>query len=193
VVILFLQGWRVSEVLGLAWDDIDLETGNVQLQRIAIYRKGVGRMLKPRAKTDATHGEYWLTPTCLELLKARHRAQANERIAATRWEVVECDGRPVDLVFTNLTGGLVQRFRVQKAVERAAKAAGIDPGGLATHGGRRTVVTVMWDEGDEQIDDIAGFVGHADAKTTAGYVKRRRKRPQNVAKRAAKVLDPAAG
>jgi integrase len=192
VVILFLQGWRVSEVLGLAWDDIDFDTGKVQIRRISIYRKNVGRMLKPQAKTDASHGEYWLSPTCVELLKIRRTAQAKERLAAPHWQQVKCEGKPVDLVFTNLRGGLVQRTRVQKAVERAAKAAGIDPGGLGTHGGRRTVVTVMWDEGEQPLDDIAGFVGHADAKTTAGYVKRRRKRPQNVAQRAAKVLDPAA-
>jgi integrase len=192
VVILFLQGWRVSEVLGLAWDDIDFETGRVRLRRISVYRKGHGRVLKPRAKTDGAHGEHWLSPTCLEFLKARKLAQIEERKAAPTWQVVMCDGTPVDLVFTNLTGGLVQRYRVQLAVERAAKAARIDPAGLATHGGRRTVVTVMWDEGDQPLEDIAGFVGHADRKTTESYVKRRKKRPRAVAERAAKVLDPAA-
>jgi hypothetical protein len=28
MALLFLQGWRVSEVLGLAWADVDLEAGN---------------------------------------------------------------------------------------------------------------------------------------------------------------------
>jgi predicted metal-dependent RNase len=58
--------------------------------------------------------------------------------------------------------------------------------------GRNPNVTVMWDEGDEPLEDIAGFVGHADRKTTEAYVKRRKKRPRAVAERAAKMLDPAA-
>jgi integrase len=192
VVLLYLMGWRVSEVLGLAWDDIDFEFGKVTLRRSSVYRKGVGRILKPTAKTDGAHGEHWLTPTCLELLKARRAAQLEERAAADRWETVACEGRPVDLVFTNLTGGLVQRYRVQRAVERAAKAVGIDPSGLATHGGRRTVITVLWSEGDESVEDIAELVGHVDPKTIAGYVKRRGKRPERIARRSAQLLDPAA-
>lgn len=192
VVLLHFDAWRVSEVLGLAWDDIDFETGRVDLRRISVYRKGMGRILKPHAKTPDTMGEIWLSPTSLEFLKARRKAQAEERATAPRWETVNCDGEPVDLVFTNFTGGLVQRYRVQRAVERAAKAAGIDPTGLATHGGRRTVVTVLWSEGDENLDDIAQYVGHADPRTTAGYVKRKGKRPKNVAQRAARLLDPAA-
>ena len=192
VVILYLMGWRVSEVLGLAWDDIDFETGKVTLRRASVYRKGVGRILKPTAKSDGAHGEHWLTPTCLEFLKARRAAQLSERAAAVHWETVTCEDRPVDLVFTNLTGGLVQRYRVQRAVERAAEAASIDANGLATHGGRRTVITVLWSEGDESVEDIAELVGHADPKTTAGYIKRRGKRPERIARRSAQLLDPAA-
>ena len=86
----------------------------------------------------------------------------------------------------------MQRYRVQRAVERAAEAAGLDPTGLATHGGRRTVITVMWSEGDESVEDIAEFVGQADPKTTAAYVKRRGKRPEPIARRSAQLPDPAA-
>lgn len=191
VVMLYLMGWRVSEVLGLAWDDIDFDAGKVTLRRASVYRKGVGRILKPTAKTDGAHGEHWLTPTCVDFLRARRAAQLEERAKAPRWEQVSCEGVPVDLVFTNLTGGLVKRYRVQRAVERAAKAAGLDPAGLATHGGRRTVITVLWSEGDESVEDIAEFVGHADPKTTAAYVKRRGKRPERIARRSAQLLDPA--
>jgi hypothetical protein len=44
-------------------------------------------------------------------------------------------------------------------------------------------------EGDEALEDIAHFVGHAKPATTAGYVKRLGRRPEAVARRAATVLD----
>lgn len=47
-------------------------------------------------------------------------------------------------------------------------------------------------DGDEALEDIARFVGHAKPSTTAGYVKRLGRRPQAVAKRAATILDAQA-
>ena len=57
------------------------------------------------------------------------------------------------------------------------------------HAGRRTVVTGLFVDGHEALEDIAGFVGHAKPSTTAGYVKRLGRRPEAVARRAAEVLD----
>jgi hypothetical protein len=51
------------------------------------------------------------------------------------------------------------------------------------------VVTTLFVDGDEALEDIARFVGHSRPSTTAGYVKRLGHRPQAVAKRAANVLD----
>jgi len=63
-------------------------------------------------------------------------------------------------VFTNPTGGLVLRHAVAKVVELAAKTAGTSAD-LATHTGQRTVVTTLFVDGDEALEDIARFVGHA--------------------------------
>ena len=90
-------------------------------------------------------------------------------------------------MFTNPTGGLVLRQTVAKVVKQAAKTAGI-AADLGTHAGRRTVVTTLFVDGDEALEDIARFVGHAKPATTAGYVKRLGRRPEPVARRAA-VLD----
>jgi integrase len=79
-----------------------------------------------------------------------------------------------------------------KVVKQAAKSIGITAG-LGTHAGRRTVVTTLFVDGDEALEDIAHFVGHARPATTAGYVKRLGRRPQAVAKRAATVLDGQGG
>lgn len=50
-------------------------------------------------------------------------------------------------------------------------------------------MTTLFVDGDEALEDIAHFVGHARPTTTAGYVKRLGRRPPAVAKRAAAVLD----
>src|SRR5262245_15870788 len=85
-------------------------------------------------------------------------------------------------------GGLVLRQAVAKVVKQAAKTASITAE-LGTHTGRRTVVTTLFVDGDEALEDIARFVGHARTATTAGYVKRLGRRPESVARRAAAILD----
>jgi integrase len=189
VALLFLQGWRISEVLGLAWEDLDLDAGTAHVRRASVYVDGRGQQLGP-TKTDGARGEHWLMPTVVDLLRKRHQAQNDERAVAPTWDTTPYDGRRVNLVFTTPTGGLVLRQTVAKVVKQAAKTAGIiETDQLATHTGRRSVVTTLFVDGGEALEDIARFVGHAKPATTAGYVKRLGRRPESVAKRAAAVLD----
>jgi integrase len=187
VGLLFLQGWRVSEVLGLAWEDLDLDAGTAHVRRASVYVDGRGQQLGP-PKTAGAHGEHWLMPTTVALLRKRSAVQTHERSVAPEWKTMTYDGEAVTLVFTTPTGGLVLRQTIAKIVKQAAKTAGITAD-LGTHAGRRTVVTTLFVDGDEALEDIAHFVGHARPTTTAGYVKRLGRRPQAVAKRAAAVLD----
>jgi hypothetical protein len=82
----------------------------------------------------------------------------------------------------------VLRQAVAKIVKQAGKTAGI-AAELGTHTGRRTVVTTLFVDGEEALEDIARFVGHVRPATTAGYVKRLGRRPRAVAQRAAAILD----
>jgi integrase len=187
VALLFLQGWRVSEVLGLAWEDIDLDAGTARLRRASAYVDGHGQRLGP-TKTDGARGEHWLMPTVIDLLAKRREIQAAERAAAPHWQTHSYEGEEINLVFTTPSGGLVLRQTIAKVVKQVARTTGIEAD-LGTHAGRRTVVTTLFVDGDEALEDIAQFVGHAKASTTAGYVKRLGRRPEAVAKRAAAVLD----
>jgi site-specific recombinase XerD len=127
-------------------------------------------------------------PTVVHLLAKRRETQAQERAAAPVWDTHAYEGERVSLVFTTPTGGLVLRQTVAKVMKQAAKTAGITAQ-LGTHAGRRTVVTALFVDGDEALEDIARFVGHAKPSTTAGYVRRLGRRPQAVAERAAAILD----
>jgi integrase len=182
VALLFLQGWRVSEVLGLAWEDVDLEVGTAVVRRSSVYVDGRGQQLGP-PKTEGARGEHCLMPTVVALSAKRWETQEKDRAAAPVWTEISYEGEPVSLVFTTPVGELVLRRTVAKVMKQAAKSAGITAQ-LGTHAGRRTVVTTLFADGDEALEDIARFVGHAKPSTTARHVKRLGRRPQSVAERA---------
>lgn len=191
VALLFVQGWRVSEVLGLAWEDLDLDAGVAVVRRAAVYVDKVGMVLGPTKNAGAA-GTHHLSAGVVEQLRARRKTQAAERLSiGEHWPTHTYEGQRVSLVFTNIDGGLANRQAVAKAVTKAAERAGLDAAGLATHTGRRTAVTVLYAEAGLDLSDIARYVGHAGEATTAGYVRSLGERPKATAAMAASMLDPA--
>jgi integrase len=69
VALCFVQGWRISEALGLAWQDVDVDAGTVRLRRGATYADGIGMMLGP-TKTPSTAGRQLLGPAVGRLWRA---------------------------------------------------------------------------------------------------------------------------
>jgi integrase len=192
IALLFVQGWRVSEVLGLAWSDLDLEASVATVSRASVYADGVGMMLGP-PKTEGAKGRHLLTPIVVELLRRRRQMQDEERRrAGDRWQQLTYEGRPIELVFTTITGGLLLRQAMTKAVASAARAAGLDPTGLGTHAGRSTAITVLYSEEGLDLGDVARYVGHASPSTTAGYVRHLGRRSRATAEAASRLLDPIA-
>ena len=191
VALLFVQGWRVSEALGLAWEDLDLDASVAVVRRAAVYVDGEGMVLG-QTKNAGAAGTHHLSAGVVDQLRRRRKAQAMERLAVgEQWRSHLYEGRAVMPVFTNTTGGLVNRQAVAKAVTHAAERSGIDPVGLSTHTGRRTAVTVLYAEAGLDLSDIARYVGHASETTTAGYVRSLGERPRATAEKAASMLDPA--
>jgi len=190
VAMLFMQGWRVSEVLGLAWSDLDLDAKEptATVRRAMIQATGVGRVLGP-PKSEGAEGRHYLLPGVVDRLRAQRAVQAAERLAAgPAWQIHHYEGQRVDLVFTTEDGGLVARQHIDKLIRSTAEGLGIDTTGLGTHVGRRSVVTAMSEDGIP-LDDIARHVGHASATTTAGYVRSHAARDKATAKRAVSILD----
>jgi integrase len=190
VALCFVQGWRVSEALGLAWQDLDLDAGTVWLRRGATYADGIGMMLGP-TKTPWTAGRQLLGPTVVELLrKQRVRQAAHREAVGPAWPEVVYQGECLDLVFTNAAGRPVQRSHVDRAIRKSAAMIGLDPRHIATHDGRRSVVTNLYASGTFDLNDVARFVGHSDVSTTKAYVQSEGERPKIVSQKALELLDP---
>ena len=193
VALCFVQGWRVSEALGLAWQDIDLDAGAVRLRRGSTYADGIGMVLGP-PKTNRTAGRQLLAPTALALLRAHRERwlQMRDR-SAVEWPETTYQGETLDLVFVNPSGKPMLRQHIGKAIRKAAQEIGIDPSEIGTHTGRRSVVTNLYASGDLDLEDVARFVGHSDVSTTRGYVQSEGERPQMVSRKAFEILDSAPG
>ena len=192
VALCYVQGWRVSEALGLAWHDIDLEDGTVHLRRGSTYADGVGMILGP-PKTKRTAGRQLLGPTVVQLLAHRRELEAHDRDrAGDAWPSVDYEVEHLEIVLTTPDGRPMLRQHVDRAIRAAAVRAGFDPRELATHTGRRSVVTNLYASGMFDLADVARFVGHSDVATTRAYVQHEGERPTIVSRKAFELLDPGA-
>ena len=154
------------------------------------YSTSVGTALGS-TKTSGAEGIHYLAPISVERLRQRREEQEAERaLVGAEWPEHRYEGEVVSMVFTTSHGGLANRQAVTKEIGRAAKAAGLDPTGLASHSGRRTVVTALYAHGGLDLADVARHVGHANPSTTAGYVRSLGHRPSDTARQAAELLDP---
>lgn len=62
-------GLRVSEILGLCWEDVDLENGTLQIRRSV-----VGGRVEP-TETEASEDELPLHPQLVEVLQGWREAE----------------------------------------------------------------------------------------------------------------------
>ncbi|MGA9278768.1 tyrosine-type recombinase/integrase [Ilumatobacter sp.] len=100
----FVQGWRISEALGLAWQDLDLDQGSALVRRRSTYADRVGMVLGP-TKTRGATGVQVLGRTVVSLRRARRDLHEADRAAYPGpWPTVEYDGEQLDLVFTTADG-----------------------------------------------------------------------------------------
>ncbi len=95
--LLAMTGMRRGEALGLAWEDLDMETGRLTIRRAWIPVNGVAQFSEP--KSGRSRRTIALDPVTLAALRAHAASQADEQ---SRW----VDGRAEPgFVFTRPDGG----------------------------------------------------------------------------------------
>jgi integrase len=148
-------GMRLSELLGLTWDDVDLDRGCVHV-RAQLSHAHIGSLARRVApKTRAAVRQIPLTPQLSALLRDR-------RLAAAR-------GAGGDWVFSTRKGTPLSQRNVQRsALHYAADAAGLrlDGARLRFHDLRHTFASHLIIDLGVDVIQVSRMLGHASPSTT---------------------------
>ena len=112
-------GARRSEVLGVAWSDVDIEAGKLRVTR-GLQRVG-GELVFTAPKTDRARRQLSLPPFAVEQLRQHRAAQTARRLRLGAGWV------DLNLVCDRGDGGPLHPDSFSRAFKRLAKAAGISP------------------------------------------------------------------
>jgi integrase len=153
--LLAMTGMRRGEALGLAWDDLDMESGRLTICRAWVPVNGVAQMSEP--KTRRGRRTIALDPVTLDTLKVHAACQANEQ---SEWNEAWIDS---GFVFTREDGQPLHPWVVSKAFRDHRKAAMLPE--IPLHGLRHTYATLALASGiNPRI--VSGRLGHATVALT---------------------------
>lgn len=142
-------GLRQGELLALKWEDVDLETGTLQVRR-SLSGSSDGRPVFTTPKTAKSRRQVRLTAGATEALKRHRKRQLEERLrVAGLW-------RDHGLVFTTETGTPLDRHNLcQRSFKRLLKRAGLP--GIRFHDLRHTCATLLLTRGVHPQDRAGAF------------------------------------
>jgi integrase len=134
-VLVLVLGLRKGEVLGLTWDDIDLDQGELS---IGLQLQRVGRQLLHReTKTEGSEASLPLPDICVTALKARREQQDEDQAkAGATW-------RGSKLIFTTRYGGPIEPRNLNRSYDTRIGKAGVRK--ITVHDARRTCATMLAD------------------------------------------------
>jgi integrase len=154
VLALYL-GLRRGELLGLRWQDVDLEEGKLEvvnnLQRVG----GALRLVPPKTQDSARTVP--LPTVCAEALRAHQQRQTAERAEASP------DWEDHGFVFPSRRGTPMEPDNLRRSWYQIRQAAGL--GTARFHDLRHTAVTLLLDVGAPP-HVVQEIVGHSDIEVT---------------------------
>lgn len=158
IALAVVSGMRRGEILGLQWDDIELESGRINISHSLQYNNGQGFDLKD-PKTANSQRTIVVPAFLLELLKAHKREKAKDRMkAADRWE-----GGHYNFVFSTWNGKPHYPDFITRWWSRFTKRKELKH--IRFHDLRHTAATLLINQG-VPAKVISERLGHADIRTT---------------------------
>ena len=150
-VLLATTGLRMGEATGLRWEDVDLQHRRLLVRRALQRQRGVGLVMVEPKSERSRRTVHLASGTVTALREHRHR-QLEERLqAGPLWS-------DQDLVFCNLMGTPVDPARINEALHRALKRAGLPR--IRVHDLRHTAATLLLGRGVHP-KMVADLLGHS--------------------------------
>ncbi|GGM82099.1 site-specific integrase [Thermopolyspora flexuosa] len=132
-VLILVLGLRRGEVLGLRWEDVDLDNAEIsigwQLQRVR------GRLYHRETKTESSDAVLPLVEPCVAALRDRRAEQNAARLRAGR------DWVETGLVFTTVTGRPVEPRNFNRSFAAAIRHAQVPR--IPLHATRKTCASLL--------------------------------------------------
>lgn len=149
-------GMRQSEILGLTWENVDLENGIIHIrQQLQLVTGGGYEMTTPKHDKERTIS---LSPYVIGLLKRQSLIQKKQRMAAgSVWD------NPQGFVFTDALGDHLKRHTIYKRFKSIVKDIGCPDARF--HDLRHTYAVSSLRAGDD-IKTLQDNLGHHTAAFT---------------------------
>lgn len=110
-------GLRQGELLGLQWEDVDLESGTLTVRRALQVLDGAAQFVEP--KTEKSRRALALPGSAVKVLRIQHSRQLADRLAAgARWQ-----GSKWGLVFASTIGTPLNASNVTHRFQEALNGA----------------------------------------------------------------------
>lgn len=164
-------GLRKGELLGLHWEDLDLDAGTASIRR-SLQRTRTGGLTALPTKTRASERRIALPTECVNTLKIHRDRQEEERIAAgAGW-------KDSNLVFATPTGKPIDPANMTRRFAAFLSRTGLRR--IRFHDLRHSTATLLLEQGVDLVV-IKELLGHAHIGVTAGVYAHVRLRLQHQA------------
>ncbi|MFI2349364.1 tyrosine-type recombinase/integrase [Streptomyces sp. NPDC019443] len=164
-------GLRKGELLGLHWEDLELDSGTATIHR-SLQRTRTGGLTLLHTKTRASERRIALPTECINSLKLHRERQHEEHQAGgTGWT-------DNGLVFTTPAGGPLDAANLTRRFRRLLHRAGLRM--IRFHDLRHSTATLLLEQGIDLVV-IKELLGHAHIGVTAGVYAHVRLRLQRQA------------
>ncbi|MGH2699381.1 MAG: tyrosine-type recombinase/integrase [Actinomycetota bacterium] len=167
-----VSGARRSEILCLAWEDVDLTSGTLHIRRGVQRMPGgdAGTIAFTPLKTKRARRLVQLPAFALDRIRSHRRQQLERRtVLGARWQdPPDEEGAPVALVCERGDGSFLHPDSFTHAFKRYARLAGLHPS-TRLHDVRHAVATELGRQGVHGVI-VSAVLGHASpAFTVAVY------------------------